>query len=71
MESNDAPRLAIVEQSEISTLKSGHWLTCLVRYSCVETDEPFGADRFTRKLLSLSKLKISRADCSRLIRGCD
>ena len=71
MECNDPLRLAIVEQSEISTLKSGDYLTCLVSYGCVETDESFGADRFTRKLLSLSKLQISRANCSRLVRRCD
>ena len=70
-ECNDLPRLAIVEQFEIGTLKSGYRLTCLVSYCCVEMDEPFDTDCFTPKLLSLSKLRIFLANCSRLLCSCD
>jgi hypothetical protein len=70
-ERNYLLRLTIVEQSKIGSLKSFYRPACLISDRGVETDESFCADRFTRKLLPLSELRISGASWARFVRTCD
>lgn len=51
-ESHRLLQLAIIQQSEIRSLKSGDRLARLVRHRDVETDESFNADRFMRRFLA-------------------